>query len=667
MPATMKPDRQCPRCGTKLPKDAPEGLCPTCLIQAGIGTDPGVTKPDPDRDSNRPPPSPQEIAPSFPQLEIFELIGQGGMGIVYKARQPKLDRIVALKILPLELGRDPAFAERFAREARALARLNHPHIVAIYDFGELNGLYYFLMEHVDGVSLRQLESSRRLSPEQALSMVPRICDALQYAHEEGIVHRDIKPGNILLDKKGRVKIADFGLAKLVGAAPDDLSLTGAGQSMGTPHYMAPEQIHHSGQVDHRADIYSLGVVFYEMLTGELPVGRFAAPSRKVQVDVRLDDIVLRALENNPERRYQQASEIKTDVESIARHPPPRIAAEAHRQRERSAASPPSDLRNLARQSVYVPGTALLIYGIVNLVSLLIPAVLLGFRMSAWFQPALPAIHGWPFSIPLGFDLANPILPLAVAICLLVGASRLRNLTSYNWAFAAALLALLPPPLSWLWPIGLGLGVWTLIVIHQTEVKSAFGRELPGQPPHPTSGPGASGSSVIPIISRKAILGACLMAVSVLLGLVGLTPLMWRMSLDNSLHIANAIRFGLVRGEVALQVALLRAYLPWWILLFGIPIATTILGLVAIKDIRYSNGRIIGLSLALVDALVFPLLLMNGLVFVSLYQVLRSVGLDPGWMAPADALLFILSGALLCVVLDCLIFRACWRAARRPVV
>src|SRR5438046_4632572 len=173
------------------------------------------------------------------------------------------------------------------------------------------------MELVHGVNLRQLEQSRRLAPTEALGIVPKICEALQYAHEEGIVHRDIKPGNILLDKKGRVKIADLGLAKLLDTEAIDFTLTRSQQVMGTPHYMAPEQIEKPQFVDHRADIYSLGVVFYEMLTGELPLGRFAAPSQKVQVDVRLDEVVLRSLEKEPERRYQQASQVKSDVESVA--------------------------------------------------------------------------------------------------------------------------------------------------------------------------------------------------------------------------------------------------------------------------------------------------------------------------------------------------------------
>jgi serine/threonine protein kinase len=268
------------------------------------------------------PPEPDDLARHFPQLEILELLGSGGMGAVYKARQRRLDRLVALKILPPEVARHPGFEERFTREARALGRLNDPHIVTLHDFGIAGGLYYFLMEFVDGVNLRQMIAGGELSPREALAIVPQVCDALQYAHDEGIVHRDIKPENILLDKKGRVKIADFGLAKLMRDSDDpagraDLALTGSQQVMGTPHYMAPEQMKRPLGVDHRADIFSLGVVFYEMLTGELPLGRFAPPSRMVEIDVRLDEVVLRSLEKEPELRYQHASDVKSDVENIS--------------------------------------------------------------------------------------------------------------------------------------------------------------------------------------------------------------------------------------------------------------------------------------------------------------------------------------------------------------
>jgi predicted Ser/Thr protein kinase len=269
------------------------------------------------------PPPVAEIARLFPQLEVLELLGVGGMGAVYKARQPGLDRLVALKILPPGIG-DAAFADRFAREARALAKLNHPHIVTVFDSGVADGLYYFIMEYVDGVNLRQAIHGGKMEPREALGIVGQVCDALQFAHEEGIVHRDIKPENILLDKRGRVKIADFGLAKLLDDPTLDHSLTGTHQVMGTPKYMAPEQLEGTKSVDHRADIYSLGVVFYELLTGELPLGRFAAPSKKAAIDARLDDVVLRALEKEPEERYQHASEVKTEVDAIGSTPQPLV-------------------------------------------------------------------------------------------------------------------------------------------------------------------------------------------------------------------------------------------------------------------------------------------------------------------------------------------------------
>jgi serine/threonine protein kinase/tetratricopeptide (TPR) repeat protein len=337
---------KCPQCGTPLPVGALAGLCPACLLKQGAAAETATGGQAP---PFQPPPV-AELALLFPQLEILELIGKGGMGAVYKARQKELDRIVALKILPPGIGRDAAFAGRFAREAKALAKLNHPGIVTLYEFGQVQSspgvspasgsqpstlnaqpLYYFLMEFVDGVNLRQLLHAGRIAPREALAIVPQICDALQFAHDQGIVHRDIKPENILLDRRGRVKVADFGLAKIIEpeSGRADLPVSpniGAAQQhgptgvMGTPNYMAPEQMEHPDEVDHRADIYALGVVFYEMLTGELPGKHIEPPSSKVQIDVRLDEVVLRALEKKPERRYQQVSVFKTQVETIAMTP-----------------------------------------------------------------------------------------------------------------------------------------------------------------------------------------------------------------------------------------------------------------------------------------------------------------------------------------------------------
>jgi serine/threonine protein kinase len=381
----METKRICSICGKPLAASAPEGLCPECLLKAGLPTGEDIGS-DTETGAARPrfvPPKPEELAALFPQLEILGLIGQGGMGAVYRARQKQLDRMVALKILPPDVGRSPSFSERFAREAKALAKLNHPGIVTLYEFGQVQNavgarlwsqtqpqhvastegaesigsaaagaphtaapLYDFLMEFVDGMNLGQLLRAGKLAPKEALAIVPQICDALQYAHDRGIVHRDIKPENILLGCEGQVKVADFGIAKLAergcpsrsgnanakdsGKSEASLAggsaaaktaalplLTAADKVLGTPQYMAPEQKEHPLEVDHRADIYSLGVVFYQMLTGELPAGKFEPPSHKVQVDVRIDEIVLRALEKNPELRYQQVSEVKTLVETLA--------------------------------------------------------------------------------------------------------------------------------------------------------------------------------------------------------------------------------------------------------------------------------------------------------------------------------------------------------------
>jgi predicted Ser/Thr protein kinase len=246
-------------------------------------------------------------------------IGRGGMGVVYLGIQKSLDRRVAVKVLPKRLADDPKFRIRFEREALALATLNHANIVQIIDRGIAGDIFYLVMEYVDGVSLRRLQLDGKLPAEQALAIVPQICTALEYAHGKGIVHRDIKPENILLTTDGQVKITDFGLARIVhgDASVQEQRLTHTNVLMGTPEYMAPEQRERARTVDHRADIFSLGVIFYEMLTGELPLGRFQVPSKKVALDVRLDEVILKSLEKEPDLRYQRAQQLSKDVEGIA--------------------------------------------------------------------------------------------------------------------------------------------------------------------------------------------------------------------------------------------------------------------------------------------------------------------------------------------------------------
>ncbi|MGZ0163000.1 MAG: serine/threonine-protein kinase [Planctomycetales bacterium] len=215
--------RTCPECGTTITETSEAELCPGCLLK--MATNDSVVDPDFEQTQITPKkkkqrfeaPEADEMNALFPNLEILELIGRGGMGAVYKARHPDLDRFVAVKILPREIQGDPGFGDRFLREARTLAKLNHPNIVAVYDFGQIDELSYFVMEFVDGVTLRDTIAAGSVAPEEALRVIPDLCDALQFAHEEGVVHRDIKPENILLDKRGRVKIADFGLAKLLKA------------------------------------------------------------------------------------------------------------------------------------------------------------------------------------------------------------------------------------------------------------------------------------------------------------------------------------------------------------------------------------------------------------------------------------------------------------------
>ncbi len=252
----------------------------------------------------------------LPSYELQECLGRGGMGAVFSAHQSRLDRQVAIKVLLPPPQPIDGWEERFLREAKALAKLTHPGIVAVHDFDQQEGLAWIVMEFVDGSNLRELMEGSKLDPSEALAIVPQICAALQYAHDRGIVHRDIKPENILIDETGAVKIADFGLAKLMDT--ETLArLTASDQAMGTLRYMAPEQLSNPTKVDHRADIFSLGVVLYEMLTGSVPQGVVRPPSERVQVDVRLDEVVLKSMQEEPERRYQRVEEVKSSLEEIS--------------------------------------------------------------------------------------------------------------------------------------------------------------------------------------------------------------------------------------------------------------------------------------------------------------------------------------------------------------
>ncbi|MBL9176792.1 MAG: serine/threonine protein kinase [Verrucomicrobiaceae bacterium] len=262
------------------------------------------------------PPPVEEASKLFPQWKVIRLLGRGGMGAVYEMHQPELDRTVAVKLLPIEASSDEHLVERFRREARTLAKLRHPGIVALLESGITPaGHLFFVMEHVSGSPLSQWIAEGRLDVPKAIEIVRQVCEALAYAHAQGVIHRDIKPSNILIDQNDRAKVADFGLARLDQAETTSgaISMSRTGQFMGTPAYAAPEQVKDAAHVDHRADIYALGVLLYEMLTGDLPRGVFQPPSAKARTGPHLDDVVRRAMQERPEDRYQAAAELQKDI------------------------------------------------------------------------------------------------------------------------------------------------------------------------------------------------------------------------------------------------------------------------------------------------------------------------------------------------------------------
>jgi serine/threonine protein kinase len=264
------------------------------------------------------PPSLEELNAQLPNLEVTELIDYGGMGVIYKGRQPFLDRPVAIKLIRPDFGNNPEAQQRFVQEARALAKLSHPYIVSVFDCGKVGDLFYLVMELVEGTSLRRLIAGRDVSDRDVLDFMPQIGEALQHAHDQGIVHRDVKPDNILVDRRNRVRLVDFGLAKWLD--PTGKNTAAEYRVSGTLGYMAPEQIATPGNVDHRADVFATGVVCYEMLTGSVPGDDRQPPSAKSAANPGFDPIVLRAIERDRERRYQQMREMNADVIQLSRTP-----------------------------------------------------------------------------------------------------------------------------------------------------------------------------------------------------------------------------------------------------------------------------------------------------------------------------------------------------------
>ncbi|MGJ8725947.1 MAG: protein kinase domain-containing protein [Roseibacillus sp.] len=431
----------CPSCEAELPVNAPHGLCPTCVLRGAHESEFLADVP-----------SLAQIQAAFPELKILECIGRGGMGIVYKAEQPALDRYLALKILDPSLSGDPGFAERFEREARTLGKLAHPNIVAIHEFGERGGFFWLTMELVEGVNLRQAMQTAMFTPNQALEVIPELCSALQFAHEKGVLHRDIKPENILIDTRGHIKIADFGIARLMGEQAD-FTLTHTGSALGSTAYMAPEQIESPHDVDHRADIYSLGVVFYEMLTGSLPLGRFPAPSEKSTSDPSLDKVVFRALAKERESRYQSAGEVNEGVKT------------AHQSVAPSERSPAESAQTLEKRSLLswiggIVGAVIGFYTSPLLCGLGITAAvfgLVGCWVTLWriktgsyrseHHHALLFITFWPVVIAIAsYSL--------ILYLMLVDPTRLKGITLLVWQPFLFFLALLVPSL-----VGVALWKW----------------------------------------------------------------------------------------------------------------------------------------------------------------------------------------------------------------
>jgi serine/threonine protein kinase len=274
----------------------------------------------------------------LPQYDQWQMLGCGGMGAVYQARQVSLDRRVAIKVLPPQAAEDEVeFVARFQNEVRTMAKVSHPAIVAVYDFGATSDeLLYIVMEFIDGTDVaKMIQAQGRLTADHALAITAHVCDALAYAHEHGVVHRDIKPANVLINMEGAVKVADFGLARMHDPAQTS-GLTQGGMTMGTPDFVAPEALIQGVMVDGRADLYAVGVMLYNMLTGEIPRGFFKLPSEKTGCDPRFDAIVRKAMEQDVSKRYQSAREIRHDLDQILTVP----VAKAKTQPQRAAGMPP---------------------------------------------------------------------------------------------------------------------------------------------------------------------------------------------------------------------------------------------------------------------------------------------------------------------------------------
>ena len=332
----------CGKCGAKIPTDARPGTCPACLLETGLGLlveeleTPNAQRSTPNvefRGEGRTPKSGRMIT-DFGDYELLEEIGRGGQGVVYRARQKSLNRIVALKVIGLGHWATEAHLKRFRREAEAAASLEHPGIVPIHEMGERDGYCYFSMNFIEGGQLDDVARRTPISIRRATELIAKVARTVHYAHEHGILHRDIKPGNILLDQNGEPHLTDFGLARLVET---ESTVTRTRELMGTPSYMAPEQaVANNAKLTSATDVYGLGAVLYQLLTGYPPfAGGTAYETIKLlletdprhprllnrKVDRDLSTICLKCLEKDPKRRYSSALALAVDLEHWLRHEP----------------------------------------------------------------------------------------------------------------------------------------------------------------------------------------------------------------------------------------------------------------------------------------------------------------------------------------------------------
>jgi len=339
--------RVCGKCGAKILSDAPEGLCTGCALESALGVlNPVAASPDgssaeyPQRSNAKPEPH-VETTPRLAKMlgelgdyELLEEIGRGGQGVVFRARQKSLNRIVALKVIGLGQWATKAHLKRFRLEAEAAASLDHPCIVPIYEVGERDGRCYFSMKFVEGGQLDEVVRRSPVSIRQAVELIAKVARTVYYAHEHGILHRDIKPGNVLLDTKGEPHLTDFGLARLVES---ESTVTRTVEVLGTPSYMAPEQAAgNNTKLTNATDVYGLGAVLYQLLTGHPPfAGGTTYDTIKLlletepraprlwnpKVDRDLSTICLKCLEKDPQRRYLSALALAEDLERWLRHEP----------------------------------------------------------------------------------------------------------------------------------------------------------------------------------------------------------------------------------------------------------------------------------------------------------------------------------------------------------